>query len=219
MPSSSKTKPKAKRPARKRQRKKTPVRYCSERKRDGSPCKGKAMRDSTLCSAHARLAGRKSVIDSKLRESFMSALGTGVGIQVAAAFAGIAYRTAYNWLERGEQELAGGVSEEDSEYVAFLQGVTRTRAEVQVRLAGYALSAAAKTDSGRDGRIALQMLEALAPAEWGRNRIVHHEHSGQIDLLDGAQPIDLPRTDRLRIVEIVRASQEQPAIETTGVEK
>lgn len=174
------------------------------------------MRDSELCSAHARLAGRKTVIDAALRESFLSALGTGVGIAVAASFAGIARSTAYNWLEQGEEELNAGVAVADSEFVAFLDGVTRTRATVQVRLAGYALTAASSTESKKDGRIALQMLEALAPNEWGRNRIVHHEHSGQIDLLDGAQPVDVPRADRMRILEILRASQ-QPVIEGTVV--
>lgn len=161
-----------------------------------------------MCSAHAGKAGRPTVIDAALREQFMAALATGVGVGVAAAFAGIGRSTAHGWLARGEKEAAAGVTAETSEFVAFLDGVTRTRASVHVRLAAAITSAA----SG-DWRAAAWMLERLAPEEFGKHRITQPEQhtyaGGSVvdELLGGRQPVDIPLKTRKAIVALLRESE------------
>lgn len=183
---------------------KPPANRCKERKRNGDLCKNAPMRGRDVCSVHARKAHRPTVIDADLRERFMQGLATGVGIQTAAAYAGIGRSTAHGWLDRGEQEQAAGATAETSEFVAFLDGVTRTRAQVQVRLAGRVLLAAT-TDADGDGHLALKMLERLAPADFGAHQVVQHEHGGSIavDLLGGKQPVDTPLALREEIAAVI----------------
>ena len=176
------------------------------------------MRDRDVCSAHAGKVGRPTVIDAELRERFMNGLQTGVGIATAAAYAGISRSTAHAWLTRGEQEQAAGTTPETSEFVAFLDGVTRTRASVQVRLAGRVMLAATSDVPG-DGHLALKMLERLAPTDFGAHRVVQHEHThgGHIstELLGGRQPVEIPRVTREKIVALLEA---EAPVEGTATE-
>jgi hypothetical protein len=146
------------------------------------------------------------MIDAALREQFLSALATGVGVGVAASFAGIGRSTAHGWLARGEKEAAARVTAETSEFVAFLDGVTRTRAGVQVNLAARMMNAV-NTGKG-DGKLALAMLERLAPSDWCVHKTTvqnEHQQDGSIamELLGGRQPVDIPLEKRERIIALL----------------
>jgi hypothetical protein len=195
-------------------------RLCSARKRNGDPCRNRPMRDRDVCSSHAGKTGRKSILNSDLQDRFMRGLAFGVGIAQAAAYAGIGRSTAHAWLDRAEKEQAAGITAEASEFVAFLDRVTRTRATVQVQLAAQ-IRAAARTGDG-EWRAAAWMLERLAPAEFGRHATVQHEHTQTShvseELLGGRQPVDIPLEKREAIIALLEeAEAEAPEGDTVGL--
>lgn len=157
-------------------------------------------------SSHAGKAGRKSVLNPELQDRFLRGLASGVGIAEAAAYAGIGRSTAHAWLDRGEKEQAAGITAETSEFVAFLDGVTRTRATVRVQLAAE-IQRADREGSKGDWCAAAWMLERLAPAEFGRNATVQNEHSqtGGVseELLGGRQPVDISLKTRDAILALI----------------
>jgi hypothetical protein len=174
------------------------------------------MRDRDVCKQHSGDAdiGQHGKLVPEVQARFLQALQTGVGIAPAAAFAGISVSTVYNWIERGEQEQAAGKT---SKFVEFLEGTTRTRASVRVRLAGLIAGA-----SGRDWRAAAWMLERIAPDEFGRHRVEQHEHNhtGHVseELLGGRQPVDIPLKTREAIIALIdEAEAEATAGDAEGL--
>lgn len=163
-----------------------------------------------MCSAHGGRNGRKSRLDSELEARFLRGLTAGVGIAAAAAYAGIGRSTVHVWLERGEKEDAAGITAETSEYVAFLNRVTRTRATVHVQLAAQVI-AAASSDTAGDWRAGAWMLERLAPAEFGRHQVTQHEHSPtehiSDELLGGRQPVNVPLETREKIIALLEEAE------------
>jgi hypothetical protein len=175
-------------------------RRCSARKRNPP------MRGRDVCSSHAGKAGRKSILKPELQDRFLRGLASGVGVAQAAAYAGIGRSTAHAWLDRGEKEQAAGITAETSEFVVFLDRITRTRATVRVQLAAEIQRAGCEGSKG-DWRAAAWMLERLAPAEFGGHATVQHEHSqtGHVsdELLGGRQPVDIPMKTREAIIALI----------------
>jgi hypothetical protein len=198
-----------------------PVRLCSARKRNGDPCRNPPMCGRDVCSSHAGKTGRKSILNPKLQDRFLRGLASGVGVAEAATYAGIGRSTAHAWLDRAEKEQAAGITAKTSEYVAFLDGITRTRAMVRVELAAQLRAAAVRETKG-DWRAAAWMLERLAPAEFGRHATVQHEHSqtGHVseELLGGRQPVDIPWKTRQAIIALIdEAEAEATAGDAEGL--
>lgn len=192
----------------------TKERRCSVRKRNGDQCRNPPIRGEDVCSSHAGKTGRKSILNSEIQDRFMRGLASGVGVAEAAAYAGIGRSTAHAWLDRGEKEAAAGKTAEDSEFVAFLDRVTRTRATVRVQLAAQIQRAAREDTKGDwqgDWRSAAWMLERLAPAEFGRHATVQHEHTQPArvsdELLGGRQPVDVSLKTRKKIIALLRADK------------
>jgi hypothetical protein len=184
-----------------------PARYCKARTRTGDRCKRRARPGRDYCPSHdeeSNAGGRPSTLTDAVEARFLDGLRSGVGIETAAAFAELNASTLYNWLAQGDQERAAGVTAQQSAAVKFLEGVARTRAQVQVSLAAQIRRAAVEDVPG-DPRMAAWMLERLAPREFGQHQVVEHEHSGlvELDFLEGRQPVDLPVETREKIVTLL----------------
>jgi transposase-like protein len=184
-------------------------------KRTGKRCSRHARPDTKTCAQHNK-TGRPTKFTPDTQAAILDALKTGVGIERAAAFAGIHADSLYNWMKQGKEDEDQNV---ESEHRTFFERLTRARAEVHVRLAGE-VRAAATSDREGDWRAAAWMLERLAPEDFGQRTLVEHEHSGTVDvahLLGGKQPVDVSRRTREKIDEAL-AEEELAAIEGTAVE-
>ncbi len=161
------------------------------------------MRGRRVCKQHSGDAnvGRRRKFTPEVRACFLEAIGCGVGIDTAAAFAGVSASTVHNRITRGEQEQAAGKT---SEFVEFLEGLTRTRASVHVQLASQIQRAGEK-----DWRANAWMLERLAPDQFGRHRVAEDEHGQHRpiseELLGGRQPVNVPRETREKIIALLEA--------------
>jgi hypothetical protein len=183
-------------------------RLCSGSKRDGSRCQRYAIRGQDRCPAHPRegdAPGRPTKFTPEIRDVILRTLASGVGLETCAAVAGIDARTLAHWIKRGEEEQAAG---NESEWVDFLRGVTRARAQVRASLAANIRKAAAEGD----WRAGAWMLERLDPQTFGKQAtVVQHDHTGEInvsmELLGGRQPVEVPRETREKIVALLEEAE------------
>jgi transposase len=124
---------------------------------------------------------RRTAIIRKIRE--------GSYIEVAARSNGIAPKTFYEWMKRGEAE---GAEEHDPEYHEFANAVRDAEA------AGEAKAAKQILEQGKADAKHLQWwLERKYPERWGRREAV--------DVTSKGQP--------LRTIEVVRTIREDEAEE------
>jgi transposase-like protein len=162
------------------------------------------MRGREVCKQHFGDAnvGQRCKLASDIEARFFETIETGIGVEPAAASAGLSSSTIYNWIRRGEQEQTAG---EASEFVEFLERLTRARASVHVRLA-ESLTRAAATG---DWRAAAWMLERLSPEDFGKHRLTQptpeHRVSVADELLGGRQPVEVSRETREKIIALLDA--------------
>jgi hypothetical protein len=193
-----------------------PKRYCTARKKDGSPCKRYAIRGRDRCAAHPRdgdAPGRPSKFTPEIQQTIIRTLASGVGLETCAAIAGITAPTLAAWIKRGEEDQAAGIG---SDWVDFLGGVTRARAQVRATLAAQIRKAAADGD----WRAGAWMLERLDPKDFGQQAAtVQHDYTGDVrvsvELLGGRQPVDISREKRERIAALLAEGE---VIEGTATE-
>jgi hypothetical protein len=184
------------------------TRKCVGRTRAGKPCRNKPMRGRDVCNVHAGKTdtGRPSKLDSEITNRVLAALESGVGIVRAAAHAGVAASTVHNWLQQGDADQQAGT---ESDRAAFLDRVTRTRANVAVRLAAQ-LQRAGRENVDGDWRANAWLLERLAPDEFGQHQVVEHVGSVELEILGGAQPVDVPAGKRERMIAIMLEDEPEP---------
>lgn len=192
------------------------ARTCKGRTRAGKPCRNKPIRGRDVCNKHIdqTTEGRPSILPN-VRDKIYQALGVGVGIEKAAAFASVPAATIYRWLEEGHADFD---ADKQSDRREFYEGTSRTRASTHIRLAARIQQAGASGTEG-DWRADAWMLERLAPGEFGQKAVVDHVVSGSVDVevLDGRQPVDTPLDKRERILAIL-AEGEPDVVDATIVE-
>jgi transposase len=181
---------------------------CEGRTRAGKPCRNRPMRGRTVCKQHSGDVdiGQRSKLTADVQARIFQALASGCGIEKAAAHATVGVRTVYEWMERGLADQEAG---NDTEFSQFSQGVTRTRANLHIRLAARIQQAGA----GGDWRADAWLLERLAPAEFGQKAMVDHHVSREIDVTDmlgGRQPVEVPREKRERMIAILLEDEDEP---------
>lgn len=129
--------------------------------------------------------GRPSKINPKIQAKICDVIRAGNYIETAAAHAGIAKNTLYDWMKRGAREKeriekAGGrakVKKSEAEYVEFSDAVEKALADAEVRDVMIIANAATS-----DWKAAAWRLERKFPDKWGRKDKVQAEveHSGAI---------------------------------------
>lgn len=130
---------------------------------------------------------RRTLLNAMVQEDIVRYLRAGATLKHAAQAAGIAWRTAYNWMEWGERYDravdAGLVPNPDHEaFSVFRSQVDIARNEARVHAASTIFRAAIGTpvrdaegnavegqyEKEPDWKAALAFLERQDPAEWGR---------------------------------------------------
>lgn len=109
--------------------------------------------------------GRPSKLTPELQERIVQAIRAGNYIETAAAYAGIAKSTLYDWLKRGARAKTG-------KYRAFSDAVQRALAEAEVRDVAIIGKAAQE-----QWQAAAWRLERKFPERWGRKD--RHEVTGE----------------------------------------
>jgi hypothetical protein len=110
------------------------------------------MAGADRCSAHLRIAHRKTTLTPQLAEQLALLLRTGVPLATAAAAVNVSRSTMYRWLARPEPT-----------YVSFRERVEQSRAQGEV-----ALVLQIARDSTTRWQSAAWLLERLAPEVYGR---------------------------------------------------
>lgn len=80
--------------------------------------------------------------------------------KVAAAAHGVSERTLYDWIERGQGDIAAG---RDTVFAQFAQSLARAEAESESSLVQSVLNAIPD-----DPKLALEILSRRYPARWAR---------------------------------------------------
>jgi hypothetical protein len=188
------------------------TRKCVGHTRAGKPCRNKPMRGRDVCPQHPDQTrqGQPTKLNEQTTTAILNNLASGVGIEKAAAYAGIGARTVCEWVERGRADQEAG---NDTGFSRFSQDVTRTRAQVQIQLA-----AQVRAQASDDWRAAAWMLERLAPGEFGQHQVVEHTGSVELEVLGGAQPVDVPAGKRERMIAIM-LEDEPELVDATVVEE
>lgn len=123
--------------------------------------------------------GRRSKCTLELTERICQYLRQGVWIEDACALVGIADRSFYNWMARGERAW-----KIDGRFVQFSQAVKRARAEA----AKVSIGRIRQAGQGGTWQADAWFLERSYPQRWGR-RYQQHEVSGP-----GGKPVELKVT-------------------------
>lgn len=200
-------------------RKPKPKRYCTERKKDGSPCGNPPMRDRTVCKAHSgdKDLGRPTKFTKPIRAKILEGMKSGLWRKDAAAYAGVSREALHDWLEIAKKQEAAGMSETDSDYIHFSHDLEIAEAQYKFRLIGRITTASMK-----DWKAAAWILERKHPDEYGRKDAKIIEHMGSVGLehmLGGHQPVDVPIETRERIIALLEeAMGADDVIEGTAVE-
>ena len=134
---------------------------------------------------------RPTKLTPDVHDSIVQTLRAGNYFDAACYHAGITEKTGYNWLARGEAELARmqratkhtEPQADEAIYVAFLQAVKKATSEAEVEAvakmkAGYQMVNGERERIHDWQRIAW-WLERRYPRKWGR-QTVQHEHSGTL---------------------------------------
>jgi len=120
----------------------------------------------------------QSLLSDENREAIVMALRAGIGMDVAAEYAGISARSAKRWLARGRDALAASednnapVPPEDVEYVKFANEVAKARADSVVRNLSLIQKAGNETVlRDRTGRILVDDdgNPRMGPGDWRAN--------------------------------------------------
>ena len=106
-----------------------------------------------------RREGRPSLVATEAANKIIEALRRGSPIKPSCEAAGISYPTLRTWIQRGEDDKAAGRS---TEFVEFLDRLTRARAEAEVNLVG-------KLEADPDWRAAAFILERGYRERWGKD--------------------------------------------------
>lgn len=119
--------------------------------------------------------GRRSRLTPEIQERVVDAIQAGNYLETAAAYAGIADSTMYNWLDRGRKERDRAQSDDtqikatEQPFVDFLEAVEKARATAEVRAVALIQKAASDT-----WQAAAWYLERSAPKKWGRRERLEH---------------------------------------------
>jgi hypothetical protein len=114
-------------------------------------------------------AGQPTKLNAEVSEKICQAIRAGNYMETAAAYAGIAKPTLYNWLKRGRDEP-------DTIYGALVEAVELAVAEAEVR--DVALIAKAADDGV--WQASAWRLERRYPDRYGRR--TRHDVSGRVDV-------------------------------------
>lgn len=110
---------------------------------------------SDRCSAHLRLAGRKTSLTPAISQRIVQLLQGGVSLSVAYQAAGVPKRTFYDWYERGEDG--------PPLFRVFREAIDTARAEGEAVLAATIAKAAPD-----HWQAAAFLLERMYPERWAR---------------------------------------------------
>ena len=134
--------------------------------------------------------GRPTKLNAETSDRIIKALTAGSTKDVAAAAAGIAVPTFYDWLKRGEAEPG-------SEFSEFSKKVTRAIADAEMKLLSRVHNASAGKDA--DWRAAAWILERRHPERWANIQrlqiLLDEELERTLDKLE--QVMTGPEYDRL----------------------
>jgi hypothetical protein len=114
-------------------------------------------------------AGQPTKLNAEVSEKICQAIRAGNYMETAAAYAGVAKPTLYNWLKRGRDEP-------DTIYGALVEAVELAVAEAEVR--DVALIAKAADDGV--WQASAWRLERRYPDRYGRR--TRHDVSGRVDV-------------------------------------
>jgi transposase len=128
--------------------------------------------------------GRPTKLTPATKRKLLEGIGRGYILEVAAARAGIDYRTLANWVERGQAEEGG-------EFHDFFQELTHARFKGEAELADT-IHEASQSQVDGDWHAAAHILACRHPERWSKREKVDAEvkHSGGITLVFRDVPAD-----------------------------
>ncbi len=131
---------------------------------------------------------RPTALTPDVQERICTAIRAGAPPETAAVYAGVAARTYYRWMARGEREQRG-------EFWQFCQAIKKALAEFEVRTVTLVQQAAPA-----DWRAAMTLLERRFPDRWGRRDRVDHTHrlEEQVERLVRDKGLDEEHAAKLR---------------------
>lgn len=127
--------------------------------------------------------GQPTKLTPALQEQLVNVLRTGVFIDAACHYVGIAPSTYYGWMDRGRKG--------DEPYVEFLEAVEKARASATVR--AITLVQKAAEDSWQ---AAAWYLERSHPDQYGRRTNIAGPNGGPVQV----ETDEDERTERLRAI-------------------
>lgn len=130
---------------------------CNQLTAAGKPCRNHAKLGVDRCSAHLKLVGAKTKLTMELLGSLEALLRRGVPVTTAIAVVGVAQRTYYEWMQKGEQKTG------DPVFVIF-----RDRVEIARGLGEANLVAQIAAAGPESWQAAAFLLERGAPERWAR---------------------------------------------------
>lgn len=137
------------------------MRVCSAKTAKGEPCRGYAMAESDVCSAHAGVVGRRLTMTEEIVSQILVLLRQGNYIGTVCQAVGLPRRTFGEWMARGKSD-----SPDDSIYVDFREQVTQARAVGEARSVASIVTA-----SKDDWKAAAWLLERQYPERWGKTSV------------------------------------------------
>jgi hypothetical protein len=139
--------------------------------------------------------GRHCLLTEEVQKRITDAIRVGNTDECAAEQAGIAARTHWYWMKRGEdarqnKENNGGRS---NKFLRYLQAVERARAQAE----GFHVAVVAQAAQRGDAKVSLEWLRRRRPKDWNPKEAVEAEvvHQGgttlEIRLVPGRPPEDM----------------------------
>lgn len=104
-------------------------------------------------------AGRPTALTPEVKRIILSALESGVFVSNACQIAGVAEKSFYNWIKRGQSEDPA-----DGEYREFLQSCEKTIAMTEASAVASIRSA-----GRRNWKACAWFLSRRHPRRWGRD--------------------------------------------------
>lgn len=156
-------------------------------KQDDKTTKKTVKKKSAVKKAVKKPMGSPLLLDTAPEriDKLMTLLASGLPIYLACQYSGIAQSTYFNYMNRAEEDIAKGLTKDNSGYINFLERVNQAQGEIIQHCFDVM-----KAHTPQDWRAADALLARIRPDVFGKKEVVTNNFNEKVVIKS-----DIPKGD------------------------